>query len=122
MALTREYRETVAQRIKKDPQFTAALYAQAIEALVEGDKDTTLSILRDLVHAHISFPRLAEQTGMDEKSLHRMLGPNGNPTMENLVHLIHVIEQNLNLGVDVTVHVRKHSSRQVSRQPRLAYA
>ncbi|OGV64786.1 MAG: hypothetical protein A2283_03970 [Lentisphaerae bacterium RIFOXYA12_FULL_48_11] len=85
MALTREYRETVVERIRKDPQFTVALYAEAISSMIEGDKGTVLSILRDLVHAHISFSKLAEQTGLDEKSLHRMLGSGGNPTMENLV-------------------------------------
>jgi DNA-binding phage protein len=73
MALTREYRETVVERIKQDEEFTAALFAEAISSLVEGDKATTLSIMRDLVHAKISFKALAEETGFNEKALHRML-------------------------------------------------
>ena len=101
MALTREYRETVIERLKKDKKFTAAVFAEAISSLVEGEKTTTLSILRDLVHAHISFKVLAEETGFDEKGLHRMLSNRGNPTMENLSQLIHTIEKDLGLTLEV---------------------
>ena len=101
MALTREYRDTVVERLKTDREFTAAIFAEAISALVEGDKATTLSILRDLVHAHISFKVLAEQTGFDEKGLHRMLSIRGNPTTENLSQLIHTIEMDLELTLEV---------------------
>ncbi|MBA7528152.1 hypothetical protein ES705_20335 [subsurface metagenome] len=102
MALTREYRETVVERIKQDEEFTAALFAEAISSLVEGDKATTLSIMRDLVHAKISFKTLAKETGFDEKALHRMLSVNGNPTMKNLSLLIHTIENDLQLSLKVT--------------------
>ena len=101
MALTREYRETVVERLRADHEFTAALFSEAISAFVEGDRETTLSILRDLVHAHISFKTLSEQTGFDEKGLHRMLSSRGNPTTQNLSTLLHTIEKDLDLRVDV---------------------
>lgn len=123
MALTRAYKETVLDRIKRDPDFTAALYAEAITSLVEGDKETALSSLRDLVHAHISFKTLSKQTGFDEKALHRMLGTKGNPTLENLTKVIHVIEEDLQLSTTVAAswkQPRKLSSRQ--KEVELAYA
>ena len=101
MALTREYRETVLARLRSDPAFTAAVFAEALTALTEGDKATTLSIFRDLVHAHISFKRLGEQTGLDEKTLHRMLSDRGNPTTENLARLIRTIERDLGLSTTI---------------------
>ena len=122
MALTREYRETVLARIKSDPEFTAALYAEAIASLVEGDKETALSTLRDLVHAHISFKTLAAQTGLNEKALHRMLGKNGNPTLENLVKLIRVIEEDLNLETRVESRRSKRTRHSPKRQPLLVSA
>jgi DNA-binding phage protein len=123
MALTRRYRETVLDRIKNDPEFTAALYAEAITSLVEGDKEMALSVLRDLVHAHVSFKTLAKQTGFDEKALHRMLGKNGNPTMENLTKVIHTIEEDLQLSTHVEAHWRKPRKRTVhQRDVKLAYA
>lgn len=124
MALTKKYRETVVARIKKDPAFTAALYAEAISSLVEGDKATALSIFRDLVHSHISFKKLAQQMDMDEKSLHRMLGSGGNPTMENLVHLMHVVENDLNLSIQVDAKIKGKNPalRKNCIQHELAYA
>ena len=115
MALTRTYRDTVLERIKRDPEFTAALYAEAIASLVEGDKETALSTLRDLVHAHISFKTLSKHTGFDEKALHRMLGSHGNPTLGNLATLIHVIEEDLQLSTRVKAHWKK-PTRQTAKQ------
>ena len=123
MALTKTYRKTVLDRIKRDPEFTAALYAEAISSLVEGDKETALSTLRDLVHAHISFKTLSKHTGFDEKALHRMLGSKGNPTMENLAKLIHVIQEDLQLSTEVEAHwahPKKRTAKQ--RDVALAYA
>jgi hypothetical protein len=37
-----------------------------------------------LVHAEITFKELARQTGLGEKTLHRMLNRRGNPTARNL--------------------------------------
>jgi DNA-binding phage protein len=101
MALTREYRETVIERLQADREFTAAMFSKAISAFVEGDRETKLSILRDLVHAHISFKTLSEQTGFDEKGLHRMLSSRGNPTTQNLSTLLHAIKTDLDLSLEV---------------------
>lgn len=84
MALTREYKETVVARIRRDKKFGRALYAEALTALLDGETAEGLSLLRDLVHAGISFKELAEQTGLGEKTLHRMLSTRGNPTTRNL--------------------------------------
>ncbi len=123
MALTREYRETVLERIKNDPEFTAALFAEAISSLLEGDKETALSTLRDLVHAHISFKTLAKHTHFDEKALHRMLGRNGNPTLENLTRVIHAIEEDLQLATHVEAHWNKPKKRTAHQKDvKLSYA
>ena len=125
MALTRNYQKTVLERIRRDPAFTAALYAEAITALIEGDKTTALSILRDLVHAHISFKNLSEQTGFGEKALHRMLSSRGNPTSDHLVQIIHTIEQDLDLVTEITarrVKRNKGGKRPDIHDPVLTYA
>lgn len=66
MALTREYKLTVVARIQRDPKFARALYAEALNALLEGETDEGLSMLRDLVHAEITFKELARQTRLSE--------------------------------------------------------
>jgi DNA-binding phage protein len=50
-----------------------------------------LSMLRDLIHATITFKTLATETGLNEKSLHRMLGPNGNPTARNMAAILQAV-------------------------------
>ena len=103
MALTREYKQTVLARIKRDPKFARALYAEAMTAILEGETDEGLSMLRDLVHAEITFKELARQTGFDEKSLHRMLSRRGNPTARSLAKIVGAIREDTGFVPRVTV-------------------
>lgn len=52
-------------------------------------------MLRDLVRAEITFKELAQQTGLGEKALHRMLSRRGNPTTRNLFAVTKAIRDNL---------------------------
>ena len=70
---------------------------EAINAILEGETAEGLSMLRDLVHAEISFKELARQTGLGEKSLHRMLNRNGNPTARNLGLIVKNIAEDLGI-------------------------
>ena len=103
MALTREYKQTVLARIKRDPKFARALYAEAVNALLEGETEVGLSMLRDLVHAGITFKTLSEQTGFGEKTLHRMLSSRGNPTTRNLFTVTKAICEDLRIKIRVAV-------------------
>jgi DNA-binding phage protein len=105
MPLTRDYKETVVARIKRDRKFARALYAEAIAALIEGETATGLSMLRDLVHAEITFKELARQTGLGEKTLHRMLNRNGNPTARNLGRIARSIADDLGIKPRIGVAV-----------------
>ncbi|MFN3410470.1 MAG: DNA-binding protein [Limisphaerales bacterium] len=103
MALTREYKKTVVARLQRDKQFARALYAEAMNALLDGETEEGLSMLRDLVHAGISFKELAEQTGLGEKALHRMLSPRGNPTTRNLFAVTKAICEHLSFKPRIAV-------------------
>jgi hypothetical protein len=48
MALTRDFRETIQERMKRDPGFRKALLREAIENFLSGDAETGRIILRDL--------------------------------------------------------------------------
>jgi DNA-binding phage protein len=103
MALTRDYKATVVARIKRDPGFARALYGEALDAILEGETAEGLSMLRDLVHAEITFKELARQTGFDEKSLHRMLSRRGNPTARTLGKIVAAIREDLGFVPRVSV-------------------
>src|ERR1019366_4584712 len=103
MALTREYKKTVVARIQRDKKFARALYAEALNALLDGETEEGLSMLRDLVHVEISFKELAHQTGLGEKALHRMLSRRGNPTTRNLFTVTKAICESLSFKPRVAV-------------------
>ena len=92
MTITREFRETILSRARKDRRFREAMLTEAVNELLAGDLEAGKSMLRDYVNATITFDKLARKLDKPSKSLQRMLGPNGNPTAENLLSLIKVLQ------------------------------
>jgi DNA-binding phage protein len=97
MALTREFKDTVQRRVARDPEFRRALLASAINELIAGDFAVTKAILRDYINATITFPVLAQQLGKSAKSIHRMLGPSGNPRMDSVAGILKVLQSKENV-------------------------
>jgi len=92
MALTRKFKDTVQKRAARDPEFRRALLVEAINELLAGDYNIAKSILRNYINATITFPVLAQELNKSSKSIHRMLGPNGNPRMDSIVGIIKVLQ------------------------------
>ena len=61
MALTREFKETVVARARRDAKFRDAMFAEAINAYLAGDTQTGKAMLRDLVNATIGFEGLSAE-------------------------------------------------------------
>ncbi|MBR8835338.1 MAG: transcriptional regulator [Stigonema ocellatum SAG 48.90 = DSM 106950] len=102
MALTRDFKETVNERVQREPEFAKALLDEAISLFLNGEPETARIILRELVNATVGFEELAIETSKPSKSLHRMLSAKGNPTMDNLTVIFNVLRKALN--VDIKVH------------------
>jgi DNA-binding phage protein len=103
MAMTRNFKETVAARVQGDPAFAKALLDEAITLFLDGEPDTAKLILRDLVNATVGFENLAEEIHKPAKSLHRMLSASGNPTMTNISSIFAAIKKNLRVQVRTKV-------------------
>ena len=101
MALTRAFRETVYHRAQQDGRFRKALLTEAVNAYLSGDEVTGKAILRDVINATIGFERLAADLQRPSKSLHRMLGPGGNPNTSNFFAILQVLQKRV--GVRLTV-------------------
>lgn len=93
MPLTREFKETVMQRAKKDPDFRQELIVEATNAFLEGDLDTGKRLLRNYLNATEALPSIAKELKQNEKSIRRMVGPRGNPTLRNLANLLNVCKR-----------------------------
>jgi len=101
MPLTRRFNATVRERAARDPAFRAALFTEAVQALLAGDLDTAKAALRAYINATIGFEKLATATGTPVKSLMRMFGPNGNPTAANLSGVIGVLQKKTGVHLEV---------------------
>jgi len=103
MALTRNFKQTVVERVERDPEFAKALLDEAATLFLSGEPETARLILRDLVNATIGFEQLAAMTDKPSKSLHRMLSRKGNPSMDNLAAIFGAVRNWLNVTFDVRV-------------------
>ncbi len=104
MALTRDFKETVMARAKRDIKFRQALFTEAMNAYLAGDSATGKAILRDLINATIGFERLAAEVDKPSKSLHRMLGDKGNPSTENFFDIVGALQRKTKVKLEVTAN------------------
>ena len=101
MSITRDYRETINERVQSDSEFAIALLDEAVTLFLNGEPGTARLILKDLVNATVGFETLAKETDKPSKSLHRMLSAKGNPTMDNLTTIFKVLREKLNVSIKV---------------------
>ena len=101
MALTRDFKQTVIERVRRDPAFARALLDEAAGLFLNGEPETARLILRDLVNATVGFEALASATSRPSKSLHRMLSEKGNPSMDNLAAIFGALRVDLGVGLQV---------------------
>ena len=99
MVLTRDFKQTIVERVRRDPAFAKALLDEAATLFLNGEPHTARLILRDLVNATVGFEELASETAIPAKSLHRMLSKRGNPTMDNLAAILRVLRKRLRVEI-----------------------
>jgi|SRR5512133_452446 DNA-binding phage protein len=93
MPLTRDFKQTVQMRVRRDAAFRKELLRASVESFVRGDVETGKAVLRDYINATIGFADLAQATQHSPKSLMRMLGPSGNPQARNLFEIVDYLQR-----------------------------
>lgn len=101
MPVTREFRKTIMARASRDARFRHHLLTEAVNELLAGDLAAGKAMLRDFINATISFERLAVKVKKSSKSLHRMLGPKGNPRADSLFGIIKALQDHEHLRIRV---------------------
>jgi hypothetical protein len=101
MPLTRSFHETVQARVRHDVSFRQALLVEAMQALLDGNLEEGRAGLRSCINATIGFERLGAVLGRSPKSLMRMFGPSGNPTAENLLAVIGLLQEEAGVRLQV---------------------
>jgi DNA-binding phage protein len=101
MPLTRSFRETVRARARRDVKFRQALLGAAMQALLDGNVEEGRAALRSCINATIGFEKLGAALGRSPKSPMRMFGPSGNPTAENLLAVIALLQAETGVRLQV---------------------
>jgi DNA-binding phage protein len=97
----RDFRETIKDRASREPAFREALLREAAQLLLDGDAEGGRAALRTCINATAGFDRLGEVLGRPPKSLMRMFGPEGNPTAENLLAVLHALQAETGVHLEV---------------------
>lgn len=114
MALTRDFRLTVADRVLRDPAFARAMLDESATLLLNGEPGPARLLLRDLVNATVGFETLADRTGTPSKSLHRMLSGRGNPGMDRLAAIFRAVSRELRVELAVQSGPSSRRSRRAA--------
>lgn len=101
MPLTRDFKETIRARVRRDARFRQALLREGVEAMLAGDLAAGKAILRDYINATMGFAELAAATGIPVKSLMRMMGQAGNPRVRNLLEIVKCLQDREHLRFEV---------------------
>jgi hypothetical protein len=108
MVLTRDFKETIQARARRDQAFRVALLREAVDCMLAGDIDTGKSVLRDYINATVGFDELGTITQKSPKSLMRMLGPGGNPQASNLFAIVAYLQKSE--GLRLTTRTARRTS------------
>jgi hypothetical protein len=101
VVFTRNFRETVQARARRDIKFRRALLVEATRLLLDGNMEQGRGALRSSINATVGFEKLGATLGRSPRSLMRMCGPAGNPTAEYLLGVIGVLQEETGVHLEV---------------------
>jgi DNA-binding phage protein len=85
--------EMLQERAGRDPAFVGAMLGEAVELILGGELAAARTIIRDVIKGSIGYAELSRRTGTPEKSLVRMFGPSGNPTVANVSTVLRELQR-----------------------------
>ena len=92
MRLTRDFKETIRDRMQRDLKFRKELLREGVEVMLSGQMAIGKTILRDYINATVGFTGLAGATHIPPKSLMRMFGSSGNARAQNLFEVVSFLQ------------------------------
>jgi hypothetical protein len=93
MPLTKDFNETVKNRLQKSKGFRRALLREAVSCMIAGDVETGKSVLRKYINGTIGFVQLGADLERSPKVLMRMFSATGNPQARNLFEIVAYLQK-----------------------------
>ena len=100
---TRDFRETVRERARDEPEFREALLKSAVRCLLNGEVEVGRIILSDYINS-----------GKRNDSLMHKLSANGNPSVDNLLGIVAAVAEHEDIELEVHIAPRSNSERQLA--------
>jgi len=72
--------------------------------MIDGDVNTGKAVLRDYINATKGFVELGRSLDKSPKSLMRMLGPSGNPGVQNMFAIISRLRHKEGIRFAIKIH------------------
>ncbi len=102
MELTHDFRETVQDRARRDPEFRGYLLTGGLESLLTGEVRVAKVTLSDYIIASVGFEKLSVMTGSSAESVMHMFGPEGDPRASDLFEVIACLLRHEGLALRVS--------------------
>ena len=93
MPLTKDFNETVKNRLQRSKGFRRALLREAVSSMIAGDVETGKSVLRKYINGTIGFVQLGADLDRSPKTLMRMFSATGNPQAKNLFEIVAYLQK-----------------------------
>ena len=103
MPLTRDFRETVQERARREPEFREMLLTSGVQCLLNGEVNVAKVVLRDYIETTMGYERLGKLTGTTPESLSCMFTDRGNPSAGELLEVVSHIQQHEGIQLEVKV-------------------
>ena len=110
----------IVAELKESAELRKYHLQDALESMVNGDPETALLMIRNVVNATGGFIGLAKAIEKDPKTVMKMLSTTGNPSAKTLFSIVSFLlhKENLKMKMDFVNTPRKTISHKVtSRKP-----
>ena len=102
MALTKQFKQSVVERLQDDPDFAVALLREGVQALFDGEIEVGKSMIRDYINATVGFEAVASDIDKSPKSVMRMFSASGNPNTGNLFGVLASLQRRGCVNLEVS--------------------
>lgn len=101
MALTRDHKETVGARLRRDPEYRECLLKEGVQCLLAGEVDVAKIVFRDYIEAIVGFERLGAMTERPPENLKQLLNLGCDPGAGSLFEVIACVLRHEGLALQV---------------------
>jgi len=108
----------IIAELKESAELRKYHLQDALESMVNGDPETALLMIRNVVNATGGFIGLGKAIDKDPKTVMKMLSASGNPSAKSLFSIISFLlsKENLKMKMDVVRDTKRNTGRQIEQK------